>query len=314
MRHRSLLLFLLLLRVCSPIPPAHASDDEACSSMEEGACQKEAKGNEDVKALPAASSDTTNLKVGETMSLGDRMGPLVINTDGTTSRIANWAEMTDAERANTLRLITKRNAQRLKKIAEDRDALVKEAEEGGVIPDVVETVAPVMYASFSVGFRGVDPRRPFYYVGMGTEMTPALVRDPPVVWWPSGVGAEEKLHTIVMLDPDAPSRQDPRMRHWLHWLVVDVRGKCNSTMCEFDPAENTGVAEAATYKGATPPKGTGLHRYVVLIYEQSRALGGEAGLASGVLDSSRGGFSLSDLCGKYDLGHPKGIRFFVAQS
>jgi hypothetical protein len=49
----------------------------------------------------------------------DHMGPLVVNQDGTMSRISNWAEMSEIERQNTLRILGKRNQLRLKKLRED---------------------------------------------------------------------------------------------------------------------------------------------------------------------------------------------------
>lgn len=45
---------------------------------------------------------------GQTVKL-DHMGPLVVNKDGTLSRISNWAEMSEIERANTVRILGKRN-------------------------------------------------------------------------------------------------------------------------------------------------------------------------------------------------------------
>lgn len=53
------------------------------------------------------------------------IGPLVVNVDGTVARITNWAEMTEPERETTLRMVGKRNKQRLaalkaKKEAEER--------------------------------------------------------------------------------------------------------------------------------------------------------------------------------------------------
>lgn len=43
----------------------------------------------------------------------DHLGPMVINVDGTMSRIANWAEMAEIERRNTWRIIGRRNKERL---------------------------------------------------------------------------------------------------------------------------------------------------------------------------------------------------------
>jgi hypothetical protein len=43
----------------------------------------------------------------------DSLGPMVVNKDGTLSRITNWPEMTEPERQKTLRIIAKRNKKRL---------------------------------------------------------------------------------------------------------------------------------------------------------------------------------------------------------
>lgn len=49
---------------------------------------------------------------GSTVTL-DHLGPMVVNVDGTLSRIGNWELMTEIERKNTLRILGKRNKQRL---------------------------------------------------------------------------------------------------------------------------------------------------------------------------------------------------------
>jgi len=38
---------------------------------------------------------------------------MVVNVDGTMSRISNWDKMADIEKENTLRIISKRNRERL---------------------------------------------------------------------------------------------------------------------------------------------------------------------------------------------------------
>jgi hypothetical protein len=79
-------------------------------------------------ALPAAPSDgTTQLDMsngGTTVSL-DHLGPMVVNVDGTMSRISNWDKMADIEKKNTLRIIGKRNKSRLEALKKER------AEAGG---------------------------------------------------------------------------------------------------------------------------------------------------------------------------------------
>ncbi|KAH6851271.1 hypothetical protein B0I37DRAFT_373662 [Chaetomium sp. MPI-CAGE-AT-0009] len=59
------------------------------------------------------TSPTTTVRVnGQAVAL-DALGPMVVNRDGTVSRIGNWHEMTAIERQNTLRILGKRNQLRL---------------------------------------------------------------------------------------------------------------------------------------------------------------------------------------------------------
>lgn len=61
-----------------------------------------------------------------------------------------------------------------------------------------------------------------------------------------------------MVDPDAPSRDKPTFRSFKHWAVINI------------PGADVGKGDEITeYIGAGPPNGTGLHRYVFLIYKQS---------------------------------------------
>ncbi|KAF8153983.1 hypothetical protein B0H34DRAFT_799897 [Crassisporium funariophilum] len=53
--------------------------------------------------------DTTS---NQTVKL-DELGPMVVNSDGTLSRIANWTQLTDMERERTLRVLSARNKLRL---------------------------------------------------------------------------------------------------------------------------------------------------------------------------------------------------------
>ena len=48
----------------------------------------------------------------------DHLGPVILNSDGTMSRIPNWSEMTDAERESAQRLLAKRNARRKQDLLE----------------------------------------------------------------------------------------------------------------------------------------------------------------------------------------------------
>lgn len=61
------------------------------------------------------TSDAVKLDVSQSAASVkyDALGPLVVNNDGTLSRITNWPEMTPAERERTLRVLVARNKIRL---------------------------------------------------------------------------------------------------------------------------------------------------------------------------------------------------------
>ena len=80
-------------------------------------------------ALPAAPSDgttTLDMSNGSTTVSLDHLGPMVVNVDGSMSRISNWDKMAEIEKKNTLRIIGKRNKSRLEALKKARGE-----EEGG---------------------------------------------------------------------------------------------------------------------------------------------------------------------------------------
>jgi len=82
---------------------------------------------------------------------------------------------------------------------------------------------------------------------------------PSQLKWPVERG---QLYTIIMCDPDAPSRESPKWRNFLHWCIVNIPGD-----------EISKGAKVMDYMGPAPPRGTGLHRYVFLVYKQGQEIG-----------------------------------------
>lgn len=95
-------------------------------------------------------------------------------------------------------------------------------------------------------------------VNLGNELTPTQVKDLPTVHYDADPA---KFYTLVMTDPDAPSRIEPTYREFKHWVQVNIPGS--------DVAKGESLA---AFVGSGPPMGTGLHRYVFLVYEQPKKL------------------------------------------
>lgn len=69
-------------------------------------------GTED-QASKEAEDEVHTIEVGGVPVKVDKLGPVVVQTDGSLSRITNWLDMTPNEQQQTLRLIGRRNQQRL---------------------------------------------------------------------------------------------------------------------------------------------------------------------------------------------------------
>lgn len=165
-------------------------------------------------------------------------------------------------------------------------------EKESVVPDVIavapKEIAKITYPSGSV-------------VDQGNELTPTNVKDVPKVEWNAD---QEAFYTLCMTDPDAPSRAEPKYREWHHWLVGNILGSDIST-----------GETLSEFVGSGPPKGTGLHRYVYLIYKQKGKLTfDEKRFPNNKGDGAgRECFSISNFAKKYDLGNPVAGNFYQAQ-
>lgn len=65
---------------------------------------------------------------------------------------------------------------------------------------------------------------------------------------------KNKVYTIMMIDCDPPSRENPINRYWLHWLIINNNQEINP------------------YNPPNPPKNSGDHRYNFCIFEQSNKI------------------------------------------
>lgn len=79
------------------------------------ACRSAETRAETLLLPPSEDAAVTMLTVGGAPVKLDGLGPIIINSDGSTSRIANWAEMTPEEQERTQRIIAKRNMQRIQR-------------------------------------------------------------------------------------------------------------------------------------------------------------------------------------------------------
>jgi len=158
----------------------------------------------------------------------------------------------------------------------------------GLIPDVVDDFTP------SVDIEVVFPKG---QAKAGEEFHPSDVAKEPKVRW---AAEENALYTLINSDPDAPSRKDPKYREWRHWVVTNIPGS--------DVSKGDVVS---SYMGAGPPKGSGLHRYIFLLYKQPGNIKAAKLNDTGM---NRASWKVREFAKAHGLGHPVGAAFYVAQN
>ncbi|CAK9824842.1 Phosphatidylethanolamine-binding protein homolog F40A3.3 [Anthophora retusa] len=131
------------------------------------------------------------------------------------------------------------------------------------------------------------------------DKVPPKVKDPPTITWD---GNANEYYTVCMTDPDAPSRKDPKFREWHHWLVGNIPGS------EISKGE-----VLSEYIGSGPPKDTGLHRYVFLLYKQPAKLTFDEPRLTNRSADNRGKFSIRKFAAKYKLGDPIAGNMYQAE-
>ncbi|XP_054286026.1 uncharacterized protein LOC129002333 [Macrosteles quadrilineatus] len=161
-----------------------------------------------------------------------------------------------------------------------------------IVPDVLDSQPGTEYMTINYG--------PGVTVDVGTTLTPTQVKGEPEVnytFWAD----PKSYYLLAMVDPDAPSRQNPQNREFLHWLVANIPGdniKSGETIVE--------------YVGAGPPQGTGLHRYFFLLYKQPGRININQQRINKNSVGWRPKFSIKKFAKNYRLGRPESVNVFQA--
>lgn len=105
---------------------------------------------------------------------------------------------------------------------------------------------------------------------------------------------------IFFPDPDIPVRG--YNREWQHWLVGNI------------PEDKVAKGEVLTeYVGPAPPKGSGKHRYVFLLYKQNQGAITFTERRIGNRDKRRNRFSIKRFAEKYNLEGPLAGNYLKAE-
>ncbi|KAF7941478.1 hypothetical protein BELL_0215g00140 [Botrytis elliptica] len=143
----------------------------------------------------------------------------------------------------------------------------KTLKKSSIIPDVLDLFIPACYVlpSYTPSSSSSSSKK----VKLGNKLRPSQTQSAPSiqVFCPGKYHVKGGL-TIILTDPDAPSRDDDSMSEMCHWIaripeaVVGREGV--SGEWSGSELEEVGLVD---YKAPAPPKGTGKHRYVFVLLE-----------------------------------------------
>ncbi|OXA41294.1 protein D2 [Folsomia candida] len=163
-----------------------------------------------------------------------------------------------------------------------------------LIPDVIDQLPPhKIWGEYEGGIP----------INFGNSITPLQANDTPISirWIDDQPG---RLYVLMMLDMDGPTSENPVNSPVNHWLVGNIEvGKGNSW--------RRGTV-LAVYSRPRPEEGSGLHRYVFLVYEQPG--GGMISFSETLIPSgpslARRNFDYRQFAKKYRLGEPFAANYF----
>lgn len=134
---------------------------------------------------------------------------------------------------------------------------------------------------------------------LGETLSPGQATSAPKVSLHSFINCDLP-YTLIMVDPDAPSKANPTARSWLHWMVINA-----------ELTHRLHEGEVVTpYNGPTPPKGSGTHRYALLVYCQH----GKRLSSADVAPQQRNNFQLASVVQQMPVKEPAAGTFFYAEN
>ncbi|XP_018902369.2 protein D1 [Bemisia tabaci] len=169
---------------------------------------------------------------------------------------------------------------------------------GNIIPDVVDKIPEdVLQVEY---YNGIEPN-------LGHILTAHEVYIPPVsVRW--RLVDRKKLHTIILMDLDAPITEKPTDRSYVHWMLMNVKGE------QFrKPKRNI---KAAYQPVIVPEEDKGKHRLVFLCYIQKENITIEEKFddKDGNPDKvARSKFSHSKFAEKYNFDRLTALNWFYVE-
>ena len=180
-----------------------------------------------------------------------------------------------------------------------------------IIPDVVGSFVSMcsLNLTYAANAKSKDDSSGVE-VEYGKPLPPSrIARAPAVAFALYPDRSARTLHTLLMVDPDAPFRDTPSDGEWVHWLVYDIPGN--------DTSKGTTLVEYAPPAPKPCPKKDRLclkeHRVTFILWEQPHGmlqLQSEDVRIKAGSSAGRARFKARDFAARHRLGLHLAMNFF----
>ncbi|KAM0351032.1 hypothetical protein ACHAPU_002813 [Fusarium lateritium] len=129
-------------------------------------------------------------------------------------------------------------------------------------------------------------------------------RSPSIQFAPEADAPGDATYMLLLVDPDAPTPDDPKFAFWRHWVLPGLRPlSSGDTVAQGKPA-------LTEYLGPGPKDDSKPHRYLLLLYRQPASLDLAKEDVGGEEFTQRRSFDTTKFVEKYGL-QLVGVNWFL---
>ncbi|ODV91505.1 hypothetical protein CANCADRAFT_42152 [Tortispora caseinolytica NRRL Y-17796] len=177
-----------------------------------------------------------------------------------------------------------------------------------IVPDVLDDFAASTLISISYA--------PDVEAVLGNTLEVAATQHyPKITLALDGAAEPDTKYTIVMTDPDAPTRGDKKWSEYCHFVVSNLSfppSASSPSGSEHVISQSDGTTLMEYFPPGPPPK-TGKHRYVWIVYKQNNPSTPSAPKDRPCWGTGIPGYGVRDWAKENNLT-PTGVNFFYAQN
>ncbi|KAG1746835.1 phosphatidylethanolamine-binding protein [Suillus lakei] len=152
------------------------------------------------------------------------------------------------------------------------DLLMERIHQMKVVPDVLPDIHPSMdlrvnfpKVKSNTGLQVTVSKVVHEHVEPGVFLLPDQTVEPPKIYT-TVFHPEERLYTLLMVDPDFPDEANQTFQMYLHWLQPNI------PLSSVSPSPVPNLNTHTAYIPPHPQRGTTYHRYTILLLPQHSRL------------------------------------------